>query len=423
MKNKFKYLIALALGLFIGLLTLLGPLSIKAKAEEFITDGKWEFMIDKDLAMGGNYFSDSVIVEKENDNYYLTFSILDTSNVKNMTLVKGNGKVGVIERKNGKRIDYTYTIEEDDLLKPLRFRCFIVAMQKEKEFNITIKSETKSNLSDFIEDLGERPAMFVPKILVNAGDSEMNLGSYYQVMPAKATILDENIDVSVKAYYIKDNEKLDVEIIDNRFMLENVGEYHLIYRAESNKYKTNLGNNSYSEIDIKIISKINAASLAKVKNIEGSEILGDNLSIQAIKLGSDNEEYNLISERLKDISDNYEAINVIIYDIDGNEVNLSDNIELYLAANPTFNRTEIEIYHMDSNGNLVKDEAENFGRYMKINTNKLGTYILLVPGVEFHMPMWGYAIILGGAILVLAGIITVPIVIHIKRRKKGSLEG
>ena len=106
MKNKIKYIIASAICFILGILTLACPNILKVHAEGVLGNGKWEVAITKDLPMGASYFSDTVIVEVSEGNYYLTFSILDKSNISKMNLVKGDNKPGEIIRKNGSRIDY-----------------------------------------------------------------------------------------------------------------------------------------------------------------------------------------------------------------------------------------------------------------------------------------------------------------------------
>ena len=56
---------------------------------------------------------------------------------------------------------------------------------------------------------------------------------------------------------------------------------------------------------------------------------------------------------------------------------------------------------------------------MNVETDKSGTIILCIPGVAFHMPMWGYALILVGAVVILAGVV-VTIIVIAKRKKKNK---
>ena len=421
MKNKIKYIIASAICFILGILTLACPNILKVHAEGVLGNGKWEVAITKDLPMGASYFSDTVIVEVSEGNYYLTFSILDKSNISKMNLVKGDNKPGEIIRKNGSRIDYTYTVASEDLKGDLTFNAYIVAMRKEKEFNIRLKLDTAIKLSDLIDDLGERPAIYEPKLEVNASDMEMQLGAYYQISKSRALIDGEEIPVVVTAYYIANATKKDIEITNDRFILDSVGEYHVIYRASSDKYKTSLGNASYKELDVKIICKINATTLAKVSNLEDKNTLPENISVQATKLDIEAQSFKDIALKLKSITDHYEAINLEIYDIDGNLIKPEEDIELYLYANPRFDRTKAMVYHVEDNGELKEVASEGFGRYMRMETADTGTFIIYVPGVPFVMPMWGYACILGGVLVIIAGTIATTVIVVKKKKKKNII--
>lgn len=75
---------------------------------------------------------------------------------------------------------------------------------------------------------------------------------------------------------------------------------------------------------------------------------------------------------------------------------------------------------MAEDGTLTELSADGYGRYVKFDSDKTGTFIVCIPGVAFVMPMWGYAVILIACILVVAAAITVTVVLV--RRKKKSKE-
>ena len=72
---------------------------------------------------------------------------------------------------------------------------------------------------------------------------------------------------------------------------------------------------------------------------------------------------------------------------------------------------------MDENGCLTKLSASGYGRYVVTETDKTGTFVVCVPGVAFRMPMWGYILILVGAVVIVAGVV-VTIIAAIKRKKQ-----
>ena len=56
---------------------------------------------------------------------------------------------------------------------------------------------------------------------------------------------------------------------------------------------------------------------------------------------------------------------------------------------------------------------------MKVETDKSGTIILCIPGVAFHMPIWGYILILVGAVVIVAGVVVT--IIAVTKRKKQNM--
>ncbi len=67
-------------------------------------------------------------------------------------------------------------------------------------------------------------------------------------------------------------------------------------------------------------------------------------------------------------------------------------------------------------GMLGKLDCTVYDNYVMFETDRLGTFIVCVPGVAFVMPMWGYAIISVVGFLIISGVITLMIV----KRKNGK---
>jgi len=118
----------------------------------------------------------------------------------------------------------------------------------------------------------ERPAEFVPVIVTSSGSEyEATKGQTFVIREAAASLGEETLDVEVKAYYIRGGEKTEVALDGNKLVLDNAGEYHVIYRAESTRYTTSFGNPTYAEKDVKIISCIGGGdSLAKLYDTNGA---------------------------------------------------------------------------------------------------------------------------------------------------------
>ena len=88
----------------------------------------------------------------------------------------------------------------------------------------------------------------------------------------------------------------------------------------------------------------------------------------------------------------------------------------------TYDRNEIVVYHLSEDGELTKIGCSGYGRYVRLQTDKTGTFIICIPGVAFVMPMWGYALILVACVLVLGAGITLIIILVRKKRKRKANE-
>ena len=88
----------------------------------------------------------------------------------------------------------------------------------------------------------------------------------------------------------------------------------------------------------------------------------------------------------------------------------------------TYDRNEIVVYHLSEDGELTKIDCSGYGRYVRLQTDKTGTFIVCIPGVAFVMPMWGYALILVACVLVLASGITLIIIMVRKKRNRKAKE-
>ena len=102
---------------------------------------------------------------------------------------------------------------------------------------------------------------------------------------------------------------------------------------------------------------------------------------------------------------------------DGHLVEPNGKIKIGLKANSTFNRNEVVAYLMADDGTLTQLTTTNGGSYINLEINKSGTIILCIPGVAFHMPIWGYILILVGAVVIVADVV-VTIIAATKRKKQ-----
>ena len=419
-KNKLIAFFAAMLMCLITLAALMGGgLTAYAESPVSSSDGVYSVPVNlSGLAMGADNFSSSATVEKSGENYYMTFG--HSSSISDMALESGNMQTGYTVRTENGWTYYTYTMSAERLQSSLSFSAYINAMSRDVSFTITLNLANGTRTGDYV-DVGERPAEYVPVIQTTAGNSyEASRGSVFPIPSATATLGNENLDVSISAYYVQGGERTDVAITNNSITLENVGEYHVVYRAESGTYLTNIGNPSYTEYDVKITSSAGGSTLARAEDPNGVLPEGTSILPSRITTGT---LYEQAAEKMESIADNFEVFGVSLVGTDGTQVTPNGNITLYLQANMTYDRNEVVVYHMAEDGTLTEISADGYGRYVRFDTSETGTFIVCIPGVAFVMPMWGYAVILVVCVLVVAAAITVPIVVVKKRKKKKMQSG
>lgn len=420
MVKKRNKLIALFAAMFMCLIMFAalmgGGLTAYAESPVQGSDGVYSVPVNLDgLAMGADNFSSSATVEKSGENYYMTFG--HSSSISDMALESGNMQTGYTVRTENGWTYYTYTMSAERLQSSLSFSAYINAMSRDVSFTITLSLANGMRTGDYI-DVGERPAEYVPVIQTTAGNSyEASRGSVFPIPSATATLGNENLDVSISAYYMQGGEQTEVPITNNSIMLDNVGEYHVVYRAESSTYLTNLGNPTYTEYDVAITSVAGGSTLAKFEDANG--VLAEGTSLLASRITAGSSIFATAADKMASIADNFEVFGVSLVGTDGTQVTPNGNITLYLQANMTYDRNEVAVYHMAEDGTLTEISADGYGRYVRFDTSETGTFIVCIPGVAFVMPMWGYAVILVACVLVVTAAVTVTVIL-VRRKKKAK---
>ena len=420
MVKKRNKLIAFFAALSMCLITLAalmgGGLTAYAESPVQGSDGVYSVPVNlSGLAMGADNFSPSATVEKSGENYYMTFG--HSSSISDMVLESGNMQTGYTVRTENGWTYYTYTLSAERLQSSLSFSAYINAMSRDVNFTITLNLGGGTRTGDYV-DVGERPAEYVPVIETTAGrEYEAARGTVFPIPSATATLGSENLDVSISAYYVQGGEQTEVPVTNNSLTLENVGEYHVVYRAESATYKTNLGNNTYTEYDVAITSVAGGSTLAKFEDANG--VLAEGTSLLAGRITAGSSVFATAAEKMASIADNFEVFGISYVSADGTAATPDGNITLYLQADMTYDRNEVVVYHMAEDGTLTELSADGYGRYVKFDTDKTGTFIVCIPGVAFVMPMWGYAVILVACVLVVAAAVTVTVML-VRRKKKAN---
>lgn len=392
-------------------------------AESLInTDGQYEvsYEFGGQSGTGGQmlkkYFDTSAVIEKIGTNYYLSITQLSNSMQNLMLTLEDGMQVGYrITENDGNKTTYSYTLSEENISRELPFSVYVAPRDETFYFTVKLNPDSARFLGN-VDKSTERPAQFVPTLSTTAGSSyEAKKGQLFVIPEVEANLGEEKLEVSISAYYLRNGEKIEVAISDNKIVLDNVGEYHVVYKAQSDKYMTLLKNPTYTEKDMVIVSRADGGETVKVSDING--ILPSDVSIIASKLADDSTIYHLAAEKMSSIAERFQVFGVELVASDGNTVVLSGEITVSIKADFTYNRNDIEVYHLNTDGVLTKLFSENGGSYVNVTTDKIGTFIVCVPGVTFVMPIWSYILIAFGGAIVVAAIVIIC-VIFVKRRKK-----
>ena len=411
---KFKKIFAAVVAIFALILCGLfqSALISYAASEQVISggDGTYTVPVNLDLKMGAENFTNPVTVEKFGGKYYMTFGFSSSIGYLNLNL---DGKeVGKTSEKKDGWTYYTYTLSENNLKSKLSFSAYINAMSREMNFTATLNLSSSEKTSDTVRNLGERPAEFVPVISTKAAaEYSLKVGTVFPIPEASANLGDEVCPVTTSAYY--GDEAVDIS--DGKLVLDKVGTYKLVYKAINSQYKTSSGNDSFSEYVVIIRSVTAENDIVKFRDT--NNVLPEKAGILAGKVTEGSGVYEKAASVMKKIADNFEVYSAEFLSEDGEVITLSGKVELLFRADDYFDRTKAVVYYMDENGELTRLSASGYGRYIVTETDKTGTFIVCVPGVAFHMPMWGYALILAGAVVLIAAAIVVTIVLVKKKAK------
>ena len=382
--------------------------------------GTYTVSVSNDMPMGKNNISDLAVLEAWGGNYYLSLAF-NTAKLSDIRLEIGGKTAGrQILGKNGDTATYCYTLSEESIAAPLPFVADVLPMGQSglnREINVTVDLSSAEKTSDTIENRGERPAEFVPTLLTNAGSEYLQeTGTAFTVPSATAVLGSESCNVAISTYYVNGDELQSVASENNRLSLDKKGEYRIVYRASSPLYKTSDGNDTYMEYIVKIFSGVGVSPLAKFEDI--NDILPEGVTLQASRIEA-GALYNTAAERMKTVSDHYEVFDVNLYDAEGKAIDLSDTVRIGISESSEYVGEEIEIYYLSESGMLGKLTCTELNGYVEFETDRLGAFIVCIPGVAFVMPMWGYAVILVACVLVVAAAVTVTVVL-VRRKKKAN---
>lgn len=319
------------------------------------------------------YFDSNALVVNQGDFYFVSITLLDNNALTNLS-IPGDYERGVIKEDVGKKSTYTVSLTGNDIKSPIPFTGRVDAMRMDVSFNIKLNLDSVSKTDKTLDSETEFPGVYVPTITIDsAGDVSSVQNAIYKLPEASAFLGDEKCELEIKAL---DPEGEDALIENNQITLSKLGVYSIIYKAKTSKYKTNLGNDSYTTKVIKVTSLSKSSDSVKIDDL--NNILPKNYIVQSQTITSGSE-YDRIVKLMEDYSEHYVAINISLMDYNGSEIILSDNIKYYLEVSPSFDRNKLEVYYLDGD-KLINVACDGYGRYVTFSSNMVGTFIVLVPG-------------------------------------------
>ncbi len=421
MKKIFdlKRVIAIVIVLFGSLL--LFKVSAKAADLPTIEAGTYKanYEIGGTSGIGVNmikkYFAPDLVIERINDNYYMSLTQKSNSLV-DLTLVLGKEQNGYfVSKEEGENKTYTYTLSKANLFSTLNFSVFIEKMDMFQNFNITIKKETLAKVSDTVLDLGERPGEFIPSLDIAGGTSyDLPLNKSFRLPKVKASFTGKDLPLDIELVFEDTRTKISTETIK----FTKVGHYEIVYKASISDYKTSLNNDSYNIISVSVNVSENLDELVIVSDDLG--VLPADAYLQAGRVVRGNE-FARVKEAMKKVSVKYEAFNIQIHSESNLDYSLSNKVEYLITLNKDYDVDGVKVYFLNDENYLTELSSKIKDNRIIVETDEMGIFIVAIPGVPFVIPMWGYMTITISAVIILAGGITATIIVVRKKKKKKAI--
>ncbi len=365
--------------------------------------------------MIGKYFDSTARIFKEDDLYFLSLTLLDNQALTDLNLSVSSLKSGVKEEIDGKKTVYTMTLSYEDIKKEISVSGNVNKMGMDVSFSIKPNFSSLELTSEKVDETEEYPAQFVPELHFDSlGDIETTLNSYYMIPNVKGFFDGKDLPVEVKVTSPSGEE---VQIEENKIRVSELGDYSLAYKTSTKEYKTNLGNDSYALETITLKSNAQESDLVKVNDINHVLPKGTIVQCQRIHSGST---YEKISSLLENISDHYEVTDISLMDQNGDKLNLSGTIQCLINTNPNYDRNKVKVaFVLDDK--LEPVSSESYGRYIRFESQKTGTYVIYVEGVKSSVNL-SLLITLSvvGGVLVLA-LILFLILFRLRKKKKRQI--
>ncbi len=365
--------------------------------------------------MIGKYFDSTARIFKEDDLYFLSLTLLDNQALTNLNLSVSSLKSGVKVEVDGKKTVYTMTLSYEDIKKEISVSGNVNKMGMDVSFSIKPDFSSLELTSEKVDETIEYPAQFVPELHFDSfGDIETTLNSYYMIPNVKGFFDGKDLPVEVEVTSPSGEE---VQIEENKIHVSELGDYSLAYKTSISEYKTNLGNDSYALETITLKSNAQESDLVKVNDINHVLPEGTIVQCQRIHSGST---YEKISFLLENISDHYEVTDISLMDQNGDKLNLSGTIQCLINTNPNYDRNKVKVA-LVLDDKLEPVSSENYGRYIRFESQRMGTYVIYVEGVKssVNLPLLITLSFVGG-VLVLA-LILFLILFRLRKKKKRQI--
>ncbi len=365
--------------------------------------------------MIGKYFDSTARIFKEDDLYFLSLTLLDNQALTDLNLSVSSLKSGVKEEVDGKKTVYTMTLSYEDIKKEISVSGNVNKMGMDVSFSIKPDFSSLELTSEKVDKTEEYPAQFVPELHFDSlGDIETTLNSYYMIPNVKGFFDGKDLPVEVKVTSPSGEE---VQIEENKIHVSELGDYSLAYKTSISEYKTNLGNDSYALETITLKSNAQESDLVKVNDINHVLPEGTIVQCQRIHSGST---YEKVSSLLENVSDHYEITDISLMHQNGDKLKLSGTIQCLVNTNPNYDRNKVKVA-LVLDDKLEPVSSENYGRYIRFESQRMGTYVIYVEGVKSSVNL-SLLITLSvvGGVLVLA-LILFLILFRLRKKKKRQI--
>lgn len=364
-------------------------------------------------------FSSKFLLEENDELYYIHFTLLNYENITNLVFKLDNKLVGNISYISENKADNTFvlTIKKDNINKKITVLGYVIPMQSNIKFSIKFNIVNLTKVAKKIT-INEYAPQFIPEITFseNKNNYISKINSNFVIPKAFAKLGDTILDLDIKVY---DNDNNNLSIDDNKVKFIKSGLHLIKYVAQTSLYKTSNGDNSKNTktITVNVLTEDGFYKLRDPKT--KIEVSSKDNSFSDLKLSIDDITTLKKDIVLKSFSKNKKFYFYELNLIKGtNKLNSFNNLEINFPQKNNFRQDNTNIYYYDGN-KFEKVDYKYNDNYLKVNTNKLGYYLIIDETKQSSPYMLILYISLG--IILLTGLIIGSVFIYNKKRKTKSI--